>query len=143
MWTEDQYDQFEKQMHEKFPKIFANQYGGFAIGPGWWHIIETLCGRIQSYIDWQESLKTKFPEKYVPCEQVVVTQIKEKFGELRFYFDGGDAYISGLVEMAEGWANSTCEQCGTPGKRRDGGWIRTLCDHHEAEHQKRISERNT
>jgi hypothetical protein len=24
----------------------------------------------------------------------------------------------------------TCEVCGQPGKRREGGWIKTLCDEH-------------
>jgi hypothetical protein len=62
-------------------------------------------------------------------------QIKEKFGGLRFYYDGGDEYISGLVSMAESWAGNTCETCGEKGERRSGGWIRTLCDKHEALYQ--------
>ena len=69
------------------------------------------------------------------------TQIKEKFGGLRFYYDGGDEYISGLVSMAESWAACSCETCGTPGERREGGWIRTLCDTHETERQSTIKER--
>jgi hypothetical protein len=75
----------------------------------------------------------------VPDEvpQVEVHQIKEKFGGLRFYYGGGDAEISGMVRMAESWADVACEECGAIGKRRDGGWIRTLCDTHEAEYQER------
>ena len=134
MWTEDQYDQYEKYMHEKYPKIFSGQYGGFAIGAGWWHLIDTLCGNIQSHLDWKE-------KQGKPVPQVVAAQIKEKFGGLRFYYDGGDDKVSGMVTMAESWADSTCEVCGVPGTRRDGGWIRTLCDKHEAEHQQKIKER--
>ena len=70
-------------------------------------------------------------------ERVTVAQIKEKFGGLRFYYDGGDEYVSGLVTMAESWAARTCETCGEKGKQRSGGWIRTLCDTHEAEYQAR------
>ena len=68
-------------------------------------------------------------------EWIRIAQIKEKFGGLRFYYDGGDEYISGMVLMAESWAGHTCERCGNVGKQRSGGWIRTLCDTHEAEYQ--------
>jgi hypothetical protein len=69
-----------------------------------------------------------------------VQQIKEKFGGLRFYYDGGDLYIDGLVSMAESWAGQTCETCGNKGQQRHGGWIRTLCDAHEDEYQDRIKQ---
>jgi hypothetical protein len=69
--------------------------------------------------------------------QVIIAQVKEKFGTLRFYYDGGDDYISGLVAMAEGMTAVTCEECGDIGEGRHGGWVRTLCDEHEAEYQAR------
>jgi len=62
--------------------------------------------------------------------QVVVTQVKEKFGTLRFYYEAGDDIIDGMVRMAEGMSSCTCEECGKPGKTVGGGWIRTLCDEH-------------
>jgi len=62
------------------------------------------------------------------CKQVYAVQIKEKFGTLRFYYDGGDEYVSGVVTMAEGMSSCTCESCAKPGLRRSGGWVRTLCD---------------
>jgi hypothetical protein len=68
---------------------------------------------------------------------IEVQQIKEKFGGLRFYYDGGDERISGLVDMAETWANHTCETCGNKGQKRSGGWVRTLCDFHENLYQSR------
>jgi len=134
MYTENQYEEFEKRMVEAYPKMFAEPYGGFAVGPGWWPILEALCGQIQHHIDWKNKKSTVVP-------QVTVAQIKEKFGGLRFYYDGGDEYISGLVSMAESWAACSCETCGTPGERRQGGWIRTLCDTHETERQSTIKER--
>ncbi len=63
-------------------------------------------------------------------EQVTVNQVKEKFGTLRFYYSGGDAYIDGLVAMAESMSEVTCEECGAPGRVRRGGWLRCLCDTH-------------
>lgn len=129
----EKYDAFEKHMTERFPKIFAEPYGGFACGKGWWPIVTELCGQIQHHINWKNRQSEIVP-------QVVVGQIKEKFGGLRFYYSGGDDEISGMVRMAEAWANNTCETCGAPGKRRDGGWIKTLCDEHEAERQQRVKQ---
>lgn len=63
-------------------------------------------------------------------QQVVATQVKEKYGTLRFYYNGGDECISGMVTLAEGMSAVTCEQCGSPAKTRSGGWVRTLCETH-------------
>ena len=51
MYIESQYEEFEKQMIEAYPKMFTEPYGGFAVGPGWWPILESLCGQIQHYLD--------------------------------------------------------------------------------------------
>lgn len=120
----EKYDVFAKHMEERFPKMFETPYGGFGVSGGWWPILEALCSQIQHHIDWKNKQSEVVP-------QVTVSQIKEKFGGLRFYYDGGDDEISGMVRMAESWADHSCETCGAPGTRRDGGWIKTLCDHHE------------
>ena len=78
----------------------------------------------------KEILEGPYRKIAEPCPQVVAVQVKEKFGTLRFYYDGGDEYISGLVAMAESMSGCTCEECGAPGKQRSGGWIQTLCDEH-------------
>jgi hypothetical protein len=67
------------------------------------------------------------------CQQVVVSQVKEKFGTLRFYYHGGDKVVDGMVRMAESMSAVTCEECGNSGERRGGGWIITLCDTHAKE----------
>lgn len=72
-----------------------------------------------------------------PIPQVEAVQVKEKFGTLRFYYEGGDEYIRGLVTMAEAMSAYTCEVCGAPGEARGGGWIRTLCDKHAEENRLR------
>ena len=128
------YDAFEKRMHEEYPKIFSKPFGGFAIGEGWWLIVDILCMHIQQYINWNDYNADRDPDgKYTRVEQVVVAQIKEKFGGLRFYYDGGDHYVRGLVDMAEAWAGRTCEVCGEPGTQGGDGWISTLCPTHRAE----------
>lgn len=74
----------------------------------------------------------KVPDK---VEQVVVEQVKEKFGTLRFYYSGGDEAIDGMVRMAESMSSVMCEECGKPGEQTTGGWIRTLCEEHRRENE--------
>ena len=128
----EEYEIFVKKLEETYPKMFSQPYGGVAVSAGWWPIIESLCSNIQSHIDWRV-------KQGQDISQVEVNQIKEKFGGLRFYYSGGDDEISGMVRMAEAWANVACEECGKPGRSRSGGWIRTLCDEHEAERQARMT----
>jgi hypothetical protein len=136
----EEYDAFEKRLTEKYPAMFSKPYGGIAVGPGWWPIIEALCGNIQHYLNWIN----KNHEKHPVVEQVVVGQIKEKLGGLRFYYDGGDDKIQGMVRMAESWADAVCEDCGAPATKKTRGWIRNVCDKHfeerEAARKARVGE---
>jgi hypothetical protein len=136
-------EELDRQLVEKYSKIFANRYAdmrttamcwGFEHGDGWYPIIDSLCGNIQNHIDWQ----TK-QGKTVP--QVVATQVKEKFGTLRFYYDGGDDVIDGMVRMAESWSAVACEECGTPGTQNSRGWIKTLCETHRREREDQYENR--
>jgi hypothetical protein len=149
--------ELDEALCEKYPLIFADRNKsmmetcmcwGFDCGDGWYQILDSLCGQIQSHIDWSHKnhrWDLKWNEENPdnsravrePVLQVVASQVKEKFGGLRFYYDGGDDTINGMVRMAESWAANTCEECGAPGQTRGGGWIRTLCDHHEKEYQTR------
>ena len=61
------------------------------------------------------------------------SQVKEKYGGLRFYGDGGDDKIRNFIWFAESMSAITCEKCGAPGKRRGRGWIYTACDAHTRE----------
>jgi hypothetical protein len=61
------------------------------------------------------------------CHQVVATQVKEKFGTLRFYTQGGDEYTYGVISMAESMSACMCEQCGSPAETQGPGWYHTTC----------------
>ena len=82
----------------------------------------------------------KNPLRDVPelIPQVTLDQVKEKFGTLRFYYTGGDEYISGMVTMAEAMSGCTCEECSAPAETHGPGWIRTICKPCE---EKREAER--
>lgn len=114
---------------------------------------DAMAGDWTKFDEWYkntpENIRESYQKRVMEAEfqqikdvvpQVVAAQVKEKFGTLRFYYDGGDEYIGAMVSMAESMSARTCEHCGAPGTQRSGGWIRTLCDVHEAEYQKRQAE---
>jgi hypothetical protein len=111
---------------------------GFECGDGWFQILDSLMGNIQNHIDWNNKNFEKGYTQYKYVPQVTLDQVKEKFGTLRFYYTGGDDYISGLVSMAESMSAVTCESCGHPGEQTRGGWIKTNCKPCE---EKRKAER--
>ena len=101
---------------------------GFECGNGWMPLIDSLCHNIQEHIDGHN--KYAKDRKANPIPQVVFLQVKEKFGALRIYHQGGDDYCRGLVDMAATWSWSTCEICGNGGKCLVGhtkGWIGSIC----------------
>lgn len=59
---------------------------------------------------------------------IVVTQIKEKFGGLRFYVGSAPIEVFGQIDTIIEKSYHICEDCGAAGKLRQGGWTRTLCD---------------
>ena len=85
-----------------------------SIEPGWVGILEELY---DTFVD-------------LPAPPRIA-QIKEKFGGLCVYADGGDADALNAIAAAEGRARRTCQVCGCRGsKRKNGGWYATLCDRH-------------
>lgn len=108
-----------------YPEIFAQRnldmrqtcmYWGIECGDGWYGIIDMLCKLIQHHI--QDN----------PDLSVEAVQVKEKYGGLRFYINGGDDHVDGLITFAERLSYMTCEQCGSNiGVTQTKGWISTLC----------------
>ena len=78
-------------------------------------------------------VKAEFKEvpSYMPY--ITASQVKEKFGGLRFYTNGYNDVVQGMISMAESMSYRTCEVCGSPGRSNSYGWISTLCDTHRLE----------
>jgi hypothetical protein len=58
---------------------------------------------------------------------VKVAQYKEKYGTLRFYADGGDETVEGMIRFAEYLSSKTCQNTGEAGSPvNKGGWWATL-----------------
>jgi hypothetical protein len=82
---------------------------------------------LKKFLIWIADL---FPKGVPPMSYPNITQIKEKFGGLRFYIDGGDDTIYGMISLAESMSYRTCEYCGTTGNNvgQTQGWIITVCE---------------
>lgn len=119
-------------LREKYPLIFAVNSAvtdepdavptvfsvwGFECGDGWFDLIDVLCAKLQ--------LCTKHG-----APQVVVKQVKEKFGTLRFSVSGANAQQRAVIELAEMMSGRLCELCGNPGETISTGWMQTRCPAH-------------
>jgi hypothetical protein len=94
------------------PKI--QKAGFFAVGNGWYGIIKELI---------EKSIAAGWDKQ--------ICQVKEKFGGLRFYINSAPDEVHKLIREAENKSLEICEVCGNPGKQRNGGWIKTLCEEHD------------
>lgn len=149
----------EKQqaLFDKYPEIFRERVlspqetclcWGLECDSGWYDLIDALCEALTyTYIT-----GLKVGEEFVEVKppKVVATQVKEKFGTLRFYYrlefaedftklcetndearkiaDRYTAYFDGIVHMAEILSGRTCEITGAPGEICvRNGWYKTLC----------------
>lgn len=69
-----------------------------------------------------------------PWNHFQVMQVKEKYGGLRFYTQGGTEDFEGAIHFAEQLSYIMCERCGAPAKQWvTGGWVSTACDEHKRE----------
>ena len=84
----------------------------FDVNNGWFELIKELIEDIIT-LGWDKQ----------------TCQVKEKFGGLRFYINGGSDEIFKKITEAERKSYEICEVTGKSGKlRTDLGWYVTLCD---------------
>ena len=94
-------------------ELFGNELGI----SGWSGLIEPLTRKINN-----------FNKEKDENSRILITQIKEKFGSLRYYGFFTEE-IQKQVDMAEEASNHICEHCGSVfsvGKYQEG-WIETVC----------------
>lgn len=108
-----------------FPEFFEK--ADVSIGEGWSELLRQLCQDIQD-----ARLDVKF------------SQIKEKFGQLRIYYDISEytqsdyEKVSELVSKYERMSASICEFTGKPGQLRTvRSWVKVCSDEVYAEALKR------
>ena len=77
----------------------------FECGDGWVGLLEEVVA---------EAKKLKL-------RGLTFAQVKEKWGLLRIYANGGNPAFWDYLSQVERRSGSICEVCGAPGKRRGGG----------------------
>lgn len=111
------------QVRERLKPRFTSMWDTLDIGNGWLPIVDRLDRQIAEIVPDYE-----------------VTQVKEKFGGLRYYIGAihSDQFdrVHELIAEAEAESLRTCETCGatedvtTAASRERGYWVKTLCREH-------------
>lgn len=119
-----------ERLRDDFPKLLGK--ARVSIASGWENLVRALCRNLQ-----------ELPQG----DQLQAVQVKEKFGQLRFYLDtypGNRKRIDQIVRDAEARSKNVCEECGTTeGVRMEAtrGWIKSLCDPCRIQRWQRLKER--
>jgi hypothetical protein len=174
--------ELQEKLFSKYPKIFGDRTKpmtetcmcwGLEVGDGWYDLIDTLCEaltytyRTSVQVDEEDGKRLGIEPYVYPKDgetsyyftveppQVIATQVKEKYGTLRFYYrfeldekiiylletkkypdlqriiDRYSDYINGIVHFAETASGRTCEATGQSGELHSSGgtrsgWLKTL-----------------
>lgn len=144
--------ELDRKLCEKYPEIFANRNApvnetamcwGFDVGDGWYPLIDMVCARLMSRVnmlryqcaEWYEGEKLeKAKQDLAEAEKAipVASQVKEKFGGLRFYVESATDEQYNYIDFIESMSYRVCEDCGTMKDTMtySCGWMRTLCPDH-------------
>jgi hypothetical protein len=102
-------DDLTKNMYAAFPYLYrghtktprdSSMCYGFECGDGWYQILYDLSKALTEYLLLHPSLTLE------------VMQVKSKFGNLRFYVEGGDAITEEIIFRARQYADVICEISG-------------------------------
>ena len=137
MVIDDERD-WEKNLCEKYSSLLKDKY--LECGPGWADVLACLFEQIKTHEAFLEHSGVRIIEQEDEildeddyC-RVKIYQVKQKFGGLRVYYDGGDNIIRNFVNQAEDKALTVCEYCGSKDNvklRRRNSWLYTGCDKHD------------
>lgn len=96
-------------------------------GDGWYDLIFDLSKKLELMI-------LLLPEEQ--RKEMKASQVKEKFGGLRFYMTLYNEEFQKLIREAQNKSFHICEECGKPGQLIQAGWLYTSCEEHAKEEHK-------
>jgi hypothetical protein len=127
-------EELELQLVKKYPKILKDYRGdkmktcmawGLECDDGWYNLLDRCMEKVQYFCDLCQAQGKNV--------QLVATQIKEKYGTLRFYYYIEEAtviersIIEDFVTQAERESEHVCEESGEDGTICSrGGWYKTV-----------------
>jgi len=119
----------DEKLVKTFPNLYRDRHESMAKtclcwgfpGDGWFDLLWKASEKLEALILAQ-------PEE--DRHHYRASQVKEKFGTLRFYMKSETEEMSKVIREAEMESGVTCEVCGKPGKMVGKGWIYTACEEH-------------
>ena len=122
--------ELDAKLVQDFPMLYIDRHAdlrktcmcfGFECGDGWYGLINDVSAKLEKMI---VQYRQKHPnDEYFPH----ASQVKEKFGTLRFYMSSSTDEMNDAIREAEDKSSITCERCGNKGKLCGKGWLTTLC----------------
>lgn len=125
--------ELDEALVRDFPKLYTDRNApmdvtcmcwGFETGDGWEPLIRECSAKL-------EAINSKIEN---PDQWIRASQVKEKFGTLRFYLSSTPVEYADeadkIVDDAEEKSGVTCEVCGEPGDTYGGSWLQTVCEKH-------------
>lgn len=93
--------------------MYDREYAKQCVGAGWHSLVDEAYDLLEPH-------------------EIPVTQVKEKFGQLRIYTGIMTKEVSDELDpkiwAIENRSMSVCECCGQPAEQRTkGGWVKTIC----------------
>jgi len=160
--------ELENQLIEKYPVLFEEHSKpitqscmafGCEFSDGWYKLLDELCEYLTKLSKQTMLLKLKKEYHtdenrgfmYVKYPTVSFSQVKEKFGLMRIYWnsnssdsweeicekidqtDREDAFnkyfdrVQNAIDYVEFLSSKVCENCGQPGNADSKGWIKVRC----------------
>lgn len=101
-----------ERLYSDFPELYrgytksetlSSMCWGFQCDDGWYELIRHLSQQLADYA------------KNHPASSIEATQVKEKFGWLRFDLAEADVAVLKMIEQACLRSRTTCERSGQPG----------------------------
>ena len=113
-------DENTKRLLEAAPHLYGDRFY-FECHDGWFDIL------LEASIKLEKKIQT-FPESI--RQDIVASQVKEKYGTLRFYLSYYTEELDEIIDDVERLSATVCETCGKPGSVKGGVWLYTSCDEH-------------
>lgn len=134
---------FDNKLCQIAPHLFGDRHAnmqttamcwGFEVGNGWYKLLKEAALKLEPLIV-TEIAKNPQGWEYGFFR---ASQVKEKYGTLRFYLSGGTDEMYAITDKAERQSSKICEKCGKPGKLRGRGWLYTACNRHTRKEDQRV-----
>ncbi len=119
--------ELQKQLFIRFP---WTEYKDSKTGHGAGHSVYFACGEGWFQLIWNmlEEIEQHYKQNNADINTLIIIDIKEKYGGLRFYVSNVIHDTHDIILKYESKSETICDICGEQGRLHEkNGWIRVLC----------------